>query len=84
MDADTWLEQFERLGARENMSIQKYLDLQYCLKGTGNAGICFSTEAVNNPDIKDCKTPKEAARKPYSHQMKTRSKAHEERQNLEG
>ena len=59
VDVDTWLEQFERLGARENVSEdQKFLDLQYCLKG--NAGIWYSTEAVKNSEIKDYKTLKEA------------------------
>ncbi|XP_060602869.1 uncharacterized protein LOC132755945 [Ruditapes philippinarum] len=59
VDVDTWLEQFERLGAREGITEeQRYLDLQYCLKG--NAGLWYSSVAANDASIKDYKTLKEA------------------------
>ena len=59
VDVDTWLEQFERLGAREGVTDeQRYLDLQYCLKG--NAGLWYSSVAAKDESIKDYNSLKTA------------------------
>jgi hypothetical protein len=65
VEIDTWLEKFERLGGRENVSEeQKYLDLQYCLQG--NAGLWYSSVAAKDPSIKDYKSLKSALSSRFS------------------